>query len=61
MMTLVPIFFLIALFYSVAGLAGGSAYLAVLAWCGFSRETLVPLALLCNLVVAGQATWKLLI
>lgn len=56
MITLVPIFLLIAFIYSVVGLGGGSSYLAVLAWKGMPREALVVTALLCNLIVSAQGT-----
>lgn len=56
MMILVPIFFVIAAVYSIVGLAGGSSYLAVLAWIDMPRVILVPIALLCNLVVSAQGS-----
>lgn len=58
MMTLIPIFLLIAFAYSVVGLGGGSSYLAVLAWKGLPREALVVTALLCNLIVSVQGTYS---
>lgn len=56
MLILVPIFFVIAAVYSIVGLAGGSSYLAVLAWIEMPRAILVPTALLCNLVVSAQGS-----
>lgn len=57
MTVLAPIFFAIALVYSMVGLAGGSSYLACLAWLEVPREILVPTALLCNLVVSAQSAY----
>ena len=46
-------FFVIALFYSMVGFGGGSSYLAVLALAGLSYQHIPPIALTCNLIVAG--------
>jgi len=43
------LFFLIALFYSMAGFGGGSSYLAVLALSGKPLDEVATLALMCNL------------
>lgn len=56
MIPVIFLFFLIAFIYSSVGLAGGSSYLAVLAGIGMERETLVPVALFCNLIVSLQGT-----
>lgn len=50
---LAPVFFLIALFYSMMGFGGGSSYLAALALSGLPHSEIPPVALACNLVVAG--------
>lgn len=48
-----PLFFFgIAFFYSLVGFGGGSAYLTVLVLAGFSHQSIPPLALVCNLIVA---------
>lgn len=46
-------FFIIALAYSTAGFGGGSSYLAILAMTGLSHSSIPPIALVCNLIVAG--------
>ena len=46
-------FFVIAFFYSMVGFGGGSSYLAVLAMTGLAYQTMAPIALICNLIVAG--------
>ena len=56
MTLLIPIFLVIAIVYSMAGLAGGSSYLAALAFAGFPRGELVTLALLCNGIVSLQGS-----
>lgn len=50
---LVLAFFTIAFFYSMVGFGGGSSYLAVLALAGLSYQHIPPIALTCNLIVAG--------
>lgn len=47
------LFFFIALVYSMVGFAGGSSYLLVLTLAGFSHTQSAPVALVCNLAVAG--------
>lgn len=54
---LLPLFFLTALVYAMAGFAGGSTYLAILALFAFPHEAMPKVALLCNLVVAGGGFW----
>ena len=51
---LIPFFFLIALLYSMAGLGGGSAYITVMVLTGVPKDIFPVIALLCNLIVAGQ-------
>lgn len=46
-------FFVIAFFYSMVGFGGGSSYLAVLALVGLPYQTIPPIALICNILVAG--------
>lgn len=52
-------FFVIAVFYASVGHAGASGYLAVMALAGFAPETMRPLALLLNVLVAGFVTWRM--
>ncbi len=52
-------FFVIAAFYGSVGHAGASGYLAVMALAGLSPETMRPLALLLNVLVAGLVTWRM--
>lgn len=47
------LFFLIALFYAMAGFGGGSSYLAVLALAALPTDEMRATALVCNLIVAG--------
>ena len=51
LITLIPIFFIIALLYSSAGFGGGSSYLAVLALFPIAFEEVRMIALLCNIAV----------
>ncbi len=46
-------FFVIALIYSMVGFGGGSSYLAVLAMTGIAYQAMPPIALFCNIIVAG--------
>jgi uncharacterized membrane protein YfcA len=55
---LTPVFFTIALLYAAAGFGGGSSYLAVLSVVGAPVASLRPLALVCNLLVTGQAAFR---
>ena len=50
-------FFLIAFVYSMAGLAGGSSYLAVLILAGLTYKQVPSVALFCNLIVSTCAFW----
>ncbi|MGK0364310.1 MAG: putative membrane protein YfcA [Saprospiraceae bacterium] len=55
--TLIPVFFIIALFYSAAGFGGGSSYLAVLALFSFEFTTIRLLALMCNITVVSGSIY----
>lgn len=54
---LVPFFLLAALVYSMAGLGGGSTYLALLALFSFPYDRMPVAALLCNLIVVSGGCW----
>lgn len=45
-------FFVIAFFYSMVGFGGGSSYLVLLVLSGISYQSIPPVALVCNLIVA---------
>lgn len=49
----VAAFFIVAAIYSMAGFGGGSSYLAILAMTGLTHQSIPPIALVCNLIVAG--------
>ena len=51
------VFFLLALFYAMAGFAGGSSYLAVLAVVGLPYQVIPQTALACNVVVSSGGVW----
>lgn len=55
---LIPLFFTTALTYSLAGLGGGSTYLALLALFSFPLNVMRPLALLCNIAVVSNGFWQ---
>lgn len=55
--TLIPVFFLIALFYAAAGFGGGSSYLAILALFPFEYTTIRIIALLCNITVVSGSVY----
>lgn len=57
LLTLIPIFFLIALIYSAAGFGGGSSYLAVLALFPLEFTEIRVVALLCNIVVVSGSVY----
>lgn len=57
-MALLISFFLASLLYSSVGHGGASAYIAILALFGKSGDEISTLALLLNLVVAGQAAYN---
>ena len=52
---LIVSFFLIAVAYSLVGMGGGSAYLAVLVLLDLGRPEIVKVVLTCNLIVACMA------
>ncbi len=55
LLPLIPLFFLVALFYSSAGFGGGSSYLAILALFPIEYSSIRHIALICNItVVAGS-------
>lgn len=57
MTALLPLaFFVIALFYSMAGFGGGSSYIALLAISGLPLAAIPILSLSCNLLVSGQGS-----
>jgi uncharacterized protein len=49
----------VSLLYATAGQAGGTAFLAVMAFASFPAVEMRPTALLLNIVAAGYATWRL--
>ncbi|MCR0983101.1 sulfite exporter TauE/SafE family protein [Roseomonas populi] len=49
----------VSLLYATVGQAGGTAFLAVMAFASFPAEEMRPTALLLNIVAAGYATWRL--
>jgi uncharacterized protein len=49
----------VSLLYATAGQAGGTAFLAVMAFAGFPAAEMRPTALLLNIIAAGYATWRL--
>ncbi len=48
----------VSLFYATAGQAGGTAFLAVMAFAAFPAAEMRATALLLNIVAAGYATWN---
>lgn len=49
----------VSLLYATAGQAGGTAFLAVMAFAAFPAAEMRPTALLLNVVAAGYATWRM--
>ena len=49
----------VSLMYATVGQAGGTAFLAVMAFAGFAPSEMRTTALLLNIVAAGYATWRL--
>lgn len=49
----------VSLLYATAGQAGGTAFLAVMAFAGFPTDEMRPTALVLNVLVASYATWRL--
>lgn len=51
------LFFAISLFYATVGQAGGTAFLALMAFASFPANEMRPTALLLNIVAASYSTW----
>lgn len=49
----------VSILYAMAGQAGGTAFLAVMAFASFPAVEMRPTALFLNIVAAGYATWRL--
>jgi uncharacterized membrane protein YfcA len=49
----------VSLLYATAGQAGGTAFLAIMAFAAFPATEMRATALLLNIVAAGYATWRL--
>jgi uncharacterized membrane protein YfcA len=49
----------VSLLYATVGQAGGTAFLAVMAFAEFPAAEMRPTALMLNIVAAGYATWRL--
>lgn len=49
----------VSLLYATVGQAGGTAFLAIMAFAAFPATEMRPTALLLNIVAAGYATWGL--
>jgi uncharacterized protein len=49
----------VSLLYTTAGQAGGTGFLAVMAFASFPAADMRPTALLLNVIAAGYATWRL--
>jgi hypothetical protein len=49
----------VSLLYAVAGQAGGTAFLAIMAFASFPATQMRPTALLLNIVATSYATWRL--
>jgi uncharacterized membrane protein YfcA len=49
----------VSLLYATVGQAGGTAFLAIMAFAAFPADEMRPTALLLNVVAAGYATWRL--
>jgi len=57
LLTLLPIFFIVALLYSTAGFGGGSSYLAALTLSSIPFAEFRMIALLCNIAVVSGSVW----
>ena len=53
-------FAVVAFLYAGVGHAGASGYIALMALCGLSPETIKPVALILNIVVASIGCWNFL-
>jgi len=60
MILLTFLFFLIALCYSMAGLGGGSSYIALLLFWNLPFHVIAPLALTCNIIVVTSGEYSFL-
>ena len=49
----------VSLLYATTGQAGGTAFLAIMAFAAFPADEMRPTALLLNVVAASYATWRL--
>jgi hypothetical protein len=49
----------VSLLYAMVGQAGGTAFVAVMAFTGFPASEMRPTALLLNIAAASYATWRL--
>jgi uncharacterized membrane protein YfcA len=49
----------VSLLYATVGQAGGTAFLAIMAFASFPAAEMRPTALLLNIVAASYATWRL--
>jgi len=58
---LVLIFFIIAAVYASVGLGGGSSYVAILLVAGLAVQDVRLMALLCNIIVVGGASYRYVI
>jgi uncharacterized protein len=58
MWTLVPLFFITGLVYSMAGFGGGSTYLALLVLFDVPHDSVRSIALICNLAVVSFGAWQ---
>ena len=59
MLTVASLIGCVSLLYATAGQAGGTAFLAVMAFAEFPAAEMRPTALMLNIVAAGYATWRL--
>jgi uncharacterized membrane protein YfcA len=55
---LIPLFFLVALCYSMAGFGGGSSYIALMVLFSVPFQLVPPIGLICNLVVVSVGTYQ---
>lgn len=55
---LVPVFFVVAVFYSAAGFGGGSSYLAFLSMATAEQQLVRSIAYLCNISVTSLSSYR---
>lgn len=61
MLTFLPLLFLVvACVYAMAGFGGGSTYIAILVSSGLPLASVPVMALVCNLIVSGQGSVRLI-